>query len=75
MLEYKFLEPPCEKLYRDKKCHELFVAANMQSTRGTGIRKRKSEKLSRRDEREDYARRSQTALKRAAARCKTDATR
>lgn len=67
LLAYKFLGPPCEKLYRNKKCHELFAAANNQSARGTGTRKRKSEKLSRRDEREDYARRSQAVLKRAAA--------
>ena len=57
--------PPCEKLYRDKKCHDLFAAANMQTTRGIGTRKCKSEKLSKCDEREDYSRRSQAALKRA----------
>ena len=67
LLAYKFLGPPCEKLYRGKKCHEIFAAANKQSARGTGTRKRKSEKLSRSDEREDYQRRSQAALKRAAA--------
>lgn len=68
LLAYKFLGPPCEKLLPNgRKCHELFAEANKVSTRGTGTKKRKSDRLSRRDEREDFARRTQAALKRAAA--------
>ena len=68
LLAYKFLGPPCEKLLPNgRKCHELLAEANKVSTRGTGTKKRKSDKLSRRDEREDFARRTQAALKRAAA--------
>ena len=68
LLAYKFLGPPYEKLFPNgRKCHELFAQANQVSTRGTGTKKRKSDKLSRRDEREDFARRTQAALKRAAA--------
>ena len=68
LLAYKFLGPPREKLNPNgRKCHELFAEANMAATRGTGTKKRKSDKLSRRDEREDFARRTQAALKRAAA--------
>ena len=67
LLAYKFLGPPCEKLYRGMNCHELFSEANLQSTRGTGSRKRKVDKLSRKDEREDYARRTQSALQSAVA--------
>ena len=68
LLAYKFLGPPLEKLLPNtRRCHELFAEANKASARGTGTKKRKSDKLSRRDEREDFARRAQTALKRAAA--------
>ena len=67
LLTYKFLGPPCTKLFRDKTCTELFAQANLQSTRDTGSRKRKNDKLSRKDEREDYIRRTQPALKRAVA--------
>ena len=62
LLPYKFLGPPCPKLYPGRTCHELFSEANLQAQRGTGSRKRRSEKLSRRDEREDFARRTKIAL-------------
>ena len=65
LLCFKFLGPPCEKLFPGQECHELFCEANLQSSRGTGSRKRKIQKLSRKNEREDYARRTKTALQQA----------
>lgn len=65
LLPYKFLGPPCEKLFPGRKCNENFAEANLQSKRGTDTRKRKSEKLSRKDEREDFARRSKRAIQQA----------
>ena len=67
LLCFKFLGPPCEKLFPGQECHELFCEANLQSSRGTGSRKRKLQKLSRKDEREDYACRTKTALQQAVA--------
>ena len=65
LLCFKFLGPPCEKLFPGQTCHEIFCEANLLSSRGTGTRKRKIQKLSRKDEREDFARRTKSALKHA----------